>query len=138
MSTDLEQRGEDHQGIEGFLVDDIRKILKKTKTTICVYCNLPNATSRCAFPNCKQIFHYPCGQENHALSQFCDSFKSYCTKHNLLKCRNARRFSSIKNCPASCIYCHDLINGENYYVTECCRSCVMHTVCVKVGILNWK
>lgn len=135
MSTDLLQRGRDLDGIDGFLISDIQNILNATKNVKCTYCHKPNATARCNAPDCYKIFHYPCGLRNHALSEFCNSFHSYCDVHNLNRGRNLRRYIALSNIPPNCIYCHEVIRAEHdYYVTECCRVCVMHTRCLKVCV----
>lgn len=136
MSTNLNQRGGDNEGIEGFLVNDIRNLLENTVNAKCVYCHLPHATSICLYTNCKKAFHYPCGQENQANAQFCGRFASYCKEHNSVKRKNTQRFLALNtDYPITCIYCQDVINDEDYYVTECCRSCVMHIKCVRVSLL---
>lgn len=133
FSTDLQQRGEDNEGIEGFLLKDIRKILKNTNNIKCCYCGLPNATARCQYNRCQKIFHFFCGMHKNALSQFCGAFTSFCDKHNLNRSKNIRRYLAISTYSTNCIYCQEIITPDSdYFVTECCRSCVMHKTCLKV------
>lgn len=133
MSTDLLQHGRDNEGIDGFLINDIRKVLINSKNVKCVYCGLPNATARCRQEGCDKVFHFPCGLQKHALSQFCDAFHSFCDRHNFSRISSIRRYLALGSYPPSCIYCHDPIRPEHdYFVTDCCRACIMHITCLKV------
>lgn len=134
LSTDLLQRGRDNEGIDGFLISDIRKAIINSRNVKCVYCTLPNATARCRHKGCNKVFHFPCGLDEHAVSQFCNLFGSFCDRHNFLRLENHTRYFQLGVNPPSCIYCQERIRtGQDYYVTKCCGACIMHMICLKVN-----
>ncbi|KAF3429958.1 hypothetical protein E2986_01232 [Frieseomelitta varia] len=81
LSSNMQQRGKDDQGILGFLKTDIKKEILRGKRLVCSYCKKPGATLGCCNVKCKKIFHYPCGLRAGTLNQFFGQFRSYCIKH---------------------------------------------------------
>ncbi|XP_044010017.1 putative mediator of RNA polymerase II transcription subunit 26 [Aphidius gifuensis] len=81
LSSNMQQRGEDEDGILGFLADDIQKELRRGKRLYCSYCKRNGATLGCCNTKCKRIFHYPCGLKAGSLHQFFGEFRSYCVSH---------------------------------------------------------
>ncbi|KAK1129058.1 hypothetical protein K0M31_020188 [Melipona bicolor] len=81
LSSNMQQRGKDDQGILGFLKIDIKKEILRGKKLVCSYCKKSGATLGCCNIKCKKIFHYPCGLRAGTLNQFFGQFRSYCIKH---------------------------------------------------------
>lgn len=69
------QRGDDDEGINGFLKDDILREVKRAKRLRCVFCGHSGAASACCIKSCRVTYHYLCGIKNAILSQFFGSFK---------------------------------------------------------------
>lgn len=81
LSTYTKQRGNDDEGIFGFLEADIRSSLRNVRMHRCSYCQKSNAYIHCADETCDRKFHLPCGLKNNCLSQFSGEFRSYCSHH---------------------------------------------------------
>lgn len=81
MSTHAQQNGEDDEGIGGFLVPDIRYLIKSHTKTKCMYCRKTGASVRCFGEKCNRYFHVICGVKNNCLNQFEDPFRSFCHLH---------------------------------------------------------
>ena len=78
--SDGKQRGEDQEGISGFLKADAINIVSNSKKHKCIYCNENNAATKCE--KCNKRYHYICGNEKGATFISSGiSTKSYCHLH---------------------------------------------------------
>lgn len=75
LSSNMEQKGNDDEGILGFLAEDIQKELRRGKRLVCSYCKKQGATLGCCNVRCKRIFHFPCGMKAGSLHQFFGEFR---------------------------------------------------------------
>lgn len=74
----LEQNGEDHEGINGFLPEDIQKEKNRGGCLKCIFCNQKGATTACSNAACKATYHFTCavnrGPSERPHFNFCDNF----------------------------------------------------------------
>ena len=98
FSSGLGQRGEDGDGVKGFLASDIRRELRRGSRLKCVFCKKKGATVGCAEPTCKKTYHLNCGNTHECLMQFFGQFKSLCSRHRDHKVSKPRRNSNNINC----------------------------------------
>lgn len=80
----LTQNGEFDEGIDGFLLPDIRKELKRGTHLKCSYCGQKGAVVGCLVPSCHLNYHLPCGIQNGVYNNFHEdghSYPSHCVKH---------------------------------------------------------
>ncbi|KAK0088412.1 hypothetical protein PV325_012076 [Microctonus aethiopoides] len=134
LSSNMQQRGRDEDGILGFLTIDIEKELKRGRRLVCSYCKKTGATLGCCNRKCKKVFHYPCGIKDNTLHQFYDQYKSFCVLHRPKQNIDAQTNSESPEHPI-CYICYDTVNRENIYQTlwaPCCKkNAWFHRDCVQ-------
>ncbi|KAK3708855.1 hypothetical protein QZH41_016277, partial [Actinostola sp. cb2023] len=81
FASGLAQNGEDSEGFDGFLFDDIRTEIKRAGKLPCTKCHIRGAATGCCIPKCRSAFHFCCGLKMSALFQFYGSFCAFCRKH---------------------------------------------------------
>ena len=81
FSSGLHQQGDEEQELRGFLLEDVKKEIRRGNKLKCHYCKQRGATVGCAKSTCKKSYHLPCGAANMALHQHYDQFKSFCSQH---------------------------------------------------------
>lgn len=79
--THVTQKGTDSSGILGFLLRDLKDSFKKYRQNVCSFCGELSAAVLCSEPGCTTKFHFICGYKNGCLTQFKDTFPSYCSEH---------------------------------------------------------
>ncbi|XP_076642992.1 uncharacterized protein LOC143353496 isoform X2 [Halictus rubicundus] len=136
LSSNMEQKGRDTDGILGFLISDIQKEIRRGKRLVCSFCKKNGATLGCCNTKCKKIFHYPCGLRAGSLHQFFGEFRSYCQNHRPrqkidLKVKNElEQITDIK-----CYICYDNVNPTDIINTiwaPCCKKNTwFHRKCVQ-------
>ncbi|KAM5129182.1 G2/M phase-specific E3 ubiquitin-protein ligase [Mantella aurantiaca] len=135
LSSGIWQRGEEHEGIYGFLVSDIKKELSRAKRLRCKVCKMPGASIGCVAPRCKRSYHYPCGQERQCIFQFMDSFRSYCWDH-----RPVQTFLLSEPDDASvCTICLEPVTHvPSYHILRgpCCKTSWCHRDCLQFQALS--
>ncbi|XP_077320918.1 G2/M phase-specific E3 ubiquitin-protein ligase [Lithobates pipiens] len=135
LSSGIWQRGEEHEGIHGFLVSDIKKELNRAKRLRCRICKLAGASIGCVISRCKRSYHYPCGLEKQCIFQFMDSFRSYCWEH-----RPVQTFPrSEPNESSACTICLEPVNHvPSYHVLRgpCCKTSWFHRECLQYQALS--
>ncbi|XP_055321593.1 PHD finger protein 7-like [Sitodiplosis mosellana] len=126
LSPNAVQRGEDNEGIDGFLVTDIRDFVKLHKKTKCYYCKKKCATVRCKNKKCPRYFHVKCGTENNCLFQF--GGDSYCHCHVDIKEKN-----TIHGDYWSCQICKEPMGPYNPItsIPSCCNQGFFHRTCIQ-------
>ncbi|XP_011342654.1 dentin sialophosphoprotein isoform X2 [Ooceraea biroi] len=136
LSSNMEQKGQDNEGILGFLTEDIQKELRRGKRLVCTYCRKSGATLGCCNVKCKRIFHFPCGLKAGSLHQFFGEFKSYCINHKPkqnIDQHILKEISSIDN--LLCYICYDKVNPSDHVETlwaPCCKKDAwFHRKCVQ-------
>merc|ERR1719509_537886 len=83
FSSNMITMGTKEEGIKGFLLEDIKKEIKRGHRLKCKFCKNKSATIRCGVRQCKTSFHFPCGLENDVLYQPYQNgnFEAYCKDH---------------------------------------------------------
>ncbi|XP_014478792.1 PREDICTED: uncharacterized protein LOC106746574 isoform X2 [Dinoponera quadriceps] len=136
LSSNMEQKGNDDEGILGFLAQDIHKELRRGKKLVCSYCKKIGATLGCCNVKCKRIFHYPCGLKAGSLHQFFGEFKSFCVNHRPRQKIDEYISNQInKICDLLCYICYDKANPKDLIGTlwaPCCKKDAwFHRKCVQ-------
>ena len=132
FSSGLGQRGEDCDGIRGFLASDIRRELRRGARLKCVFCKKKGATVGCAEAACKKSYHLNCGARHDCLMQFFGQFKSLCSRHRARP--RARRSAAT---PTTCTICQQELGGargkrdHSILTSGCCDTATFHRDCVQ-------
>ncbi|KAL5493181.1 hypothetical protein EMCRGX_G014319 [Ephydatia muelleri] len=136
FSSGLEQKGEDDEGIQGFLAPDILKEIKRGQRCRlkCFVCGQRGAYVGCANKRCRKTGHFPCLNEQGFLFQFCGSFSAYCQKHRPtqppLDFQSPRRLNcSICVCQVPAAPSFDVL------YSPCCKA-VLHRECIQKFALS--
>jgi len=133
FSSGLGQRGEEGEGLKGFLVSDIKREVRRGGRLKCVYCRKKGATVGCAEQKCKKSYHPICGQKHNSLFQFYDQFKSFCKEHR--PSQNVKKGEGGKSggpC-STCTICQEkLVRKATIKIlwSPCCHS-FFHRECVQ-------
>lgn len=127
LSTHTDQRGEDNDGILGFLEKDIRKSIKIARNAKCIYCKKFYAAVYCSQKNCKNVYHYPCGYSNLCLFQFENEYKSYCHEHLPAFLRKKETDEMLP-----CLICREYIDDLDAILRAptCCNEFRFHRKCL--------
>ncbi len=75
LSVQGEQKGQDSEGLHGFLPQSIEAEIARGKSLTCVYCASHGATVVCSFKSCRVRFHFPCGYNAGCLFLFMGQFQ---------------------------------------------------------------
>ncbi|KTF93332.1 hypothetical protein cypCar_00023136 [Cyprinus carpio] len=129
MSSGICQRGEEDEDVHGFLVDDIKKEIRRSSRLRCMYCKKIGASVGCSIKRCRQMVHMPCGLEQEFIFQFTDLFPSFCKKH-----APSQSWVSSPSLPLSCSVCLEPIEPVlSYNVLKCpvCHGSWFHRNCVQ-------
>lgn len=125
----LTQRGQPFEGIEGFLLKDIRRELGRGTQLRCCYCRRHGAVVGCAKATCDASYHLPCGIENGAFNHFyaekCN-YPSWCIKH-----RPKMIFPSFQGSKL-CTICQESVLSQDQnlaFFGSCCNS-YFHRDCI--------
>ncbi|CAN9501943.1 unnamed protein product [Ophioblennius macclurei] len=130
-SCGIYQRGEDNEGILGFLVDDIKKEIQRSSRLKCIGCRRSGACVGCSVPSCRRMVHFPCGRKLQFVSQFSGLFPSFCERHSPSQTLTSGLDHSL---PQSCSVCLDVLEPVlSYSVLKCpsCHNSWFHRECVQ-------
>ncbi|XP_015119244.1 uncharacterized protein LOC107042630 [Diachasma alloeum] len=134
LSSNMQQKGGDDEGILGFLTLDILNELKRGKRLSCSYCKKIGATLGCCNTKCKKIFHLPCGLKSGSLHQFFGEFRSYCVNHRPKQKIDEKIKAQISD-QLLCYICYDNVDRNNLFETlwaPCCKkNAWFHRLCVQ-------
>lgn len=133
----MPQKGEDHSGILGFLLRDIRHEIALAKKRKCKYCSEMSASVRCC--KCKEYFHLVCGHTSKCLSEFVGEFKSYC--HSCVPEDKYLNELFTRKPPKStelCFICTEVMgtNPKSWIYAKCCGNGFTHARCMKSYALS--
>ncbi|KAM3842528.1 G2/M phase-specific E3 ubiquitin-protein ligase [Diretmus argenteus] len=131
MSSGVYQRGEEDEGIFGFLGEDIKQEIRRSSRLTCYGCKKKGASVGCCIRSCRKMIHFPCGKKQQFISQFTDLFPSYCKDHSPTQSVSAGLDLSL---PQSCSVCLDSIDPVlSYSVLKCpaCHTSWFHRDCVQ-------
>ncbi|NXD05794.1 G2E3 ligase, partial [Nothocercus nigrocapillus] len=135
MSSGIWQRGEEDEGIYGFLVTDIRKEVNRAAKLKCNICKKKGASIGCVAPKCKRSYHFPCGVQKECIFQFMEDFRSYCWEH-----KPVQKFSVKGSRESSqCVICLELVEQLPLYSvlkSPCCKNAWFHRECLQYHALS--
>uniref|UniRef100_A0A8C4H7H2 G2/M-phase specific E3 ubiquitin protein ligase n=1 Tax=Dicentrarchus labrax TaxID=13489 RepID=A0A8C4H7H2_DICLA len=119
-SCGVYQRGEEDEGVFGFLVDDIQQEIRRSARLTCCCCKKKGACVGCNVRSCRKTIHFPCGRKQKFISQFTGLFPSYCPDHSPTQSLCVGLDLSL---PQSCSVCLDAIDPVLCYSVLKCPSC---------------
>ncbi|XP_036398859.1 G2/M phase-specific E3 ubiquitin-protein ligase [Megalops cyprinoides] len=131
MSSGVYQRGEEDEGVHGFLVEDIKQEIRRSSRLKCSLCKRKGASVGCSIKSCRKMVHLPCGIKGEFIFQFTGLFPSFCRKHRPTQ---TLTLSSRISPPGSCSVCLDRIEPVlSYSVLKCpcCHSGWFHRDCIQ-------
>uniref|UniRef100_A0A3Q2FLA8 G2/M-phase specific E3 ubiquitin protein ligase n=1 Tax=Cyprinodon variegatus TaxID=28743 RepID=A0A3Q2FLA8_CYPVA len=129
-SSGVYQRGEESEGVFGFLVDDIKQEIRRASRLTCFGCKKKGACVGCNVRSCRRVVHFPCGRNQMFITQFTEMFPSYCQDHSPTQTLSVDSDFSL---PQSCSICLDSIHPIlSYSVLKCpsCHTSWFHRDCV--------
>ncbi|XP_063295486.1 G2/M phase-specific E3 ubiquitin-protein ligase [Pelobates fuscus] len=135
LSSGIWQRGEEDEGLYGFLLDDIKKEVNRAKKMKCCLCKNRGASIGCVTPRCKKSYHYPCGVEKECIFQFTESFRSYCWDHRPVQLVTSSQVGGSSHCT---ICLENIEHTPSYHVlhSPCCKSSWFHRDCLQYQALS--
>ncbi|KAK2583640.1 hypothetical protein KPH14_009576 [Odynerus spinipes] len=140
LSAKMEQKGSDDEGILGFLINDIKKELRRGKRLVCSYCKKNGATLGCCNTKCKRVFHFPCGLRAGTLNQFFGEFRSFCINHRPKQKIDEHIKKKTKHSDSLCYICYDTINLQDHvgilWAPCCKKDAWFHRKCVQQLAMN--
>uniref|UniRef100_A0A673CCC7 G2/M-phase specific E3 ubiquitin protein ligase n=1 Tax=Sphaeramia orbicularis TaxID=375764 RepID=A0A673CCC7_9TELE len=132
-SCGIYQRGQEDEGVFGFLEDDIKQEMRRSGRLKCIVCKKKGACVGCYVSSCKKVVHFPCGRQHQFISQFTGDFPSYCPSHGPSQSLGPGGHLDI-SLPRSCSVCLDSIDPIlSYSVLKCpsCHTSWFHRDCVQ-------
>uniref|UniRef100_F7BSS9 G2/M-phase specific E3 ubiquitin protein ligase n=1 Tax=Monodelphis domestica TaxID=13616 RepID=F7BSS9_MONDO len=135
MSSGIWQRGEEKDGVYGFLIEDIRKEVNRASKLKCCICKKNGASIGCVSSKCKRSYHFPCGVQKECIFQFTENFGSFCWDHR-----------PVQNTPSGhctvssqCTICLEYVEHFPTYSilgSPCCKNAWFHRDCLQVQALS--
>ncbi|XP_035183627.1 G2/M phase-specific E3 ubiquitin-protein ligase [Oxyura jamaicensis] len=135
MSSGIWQRGEEDEGVDGFLITDIRKEVNRAAKLKCNICRKKGASIGCVAPKCKRSYHFPCGLRKECIFQFMEDFRSYCWEHKPVQIFSDKESRG----PSQCTICLDLVEHLPLYSvlkSPCCKNAWFHRKCLQYQALS--
>ncbi|KAJ0009198.1 hypothetical protein NQD34_016613 [Periophthalmus magnuspinnatus] len=134
-SCGVYQKGAEREGVFGFLVNDIKREMRRSSRLTCFGCHKKGACVGCFVPRCRKKVHFPCGQRLEFVSQFKCPFPSYCPAHAPSQSLSPGLSPGLDlSLPQSCSVCLDPIDPLlSFSVLKCpsCHSSWFHRHCVQ-------
>ncbi|KAK7879769.1 hypothetical protein WMY93_033559 [Mugilogobius chulae] len=130
-SCGIYQKGQQNQGVFGFLLNDIKKEMRRSSRLRCSGCKHKGATVGCFVSRCRKKVHFPCARRLEFVSQFTCPFPSFCPDHSPSQSLSPGLDLSL---PQSCSVCLDQIEPVlSFSVLKCpsCHSSWFHRDCVQ-------
>ncbi|XP_071414100.1 G2/M phase-specific E3 ubiquitin-protein ligase isoform X1 [Pithys albifrons albifrons] len=135
MSSGIWQRGEEDEGVDGFLITDIRKEVNRAAKLKCNICKKKGASIGCVTPKCKRSYHFPCGIQRECIFQFMEDFRSYCWAHKPVQTLMDKEPRGA----SQCTICLDLVEHLPAYTvlkSPCCKNAWFHRECLQYQALS--
>uniref|UniRef100_A0A3B4AIN1 PHD-type domain-containing protein n=1 Tax=Periophthalmus magnuspinnatus TaxID=409849 RepID=A0A3B4AIN1_9GOBI len=134
-SCGVYQKGAEREGVFGFLVNDIKREMRRSSRLTCFGCHKKGACVGCFVPRCRKKVHFPCGQRLEFVSQFKCPFPSYCPAHAPSQSLSPGLSPGLDlSLPQSCSVCLDPIDPLlSFSILKCpsCHSSWFHRHCVQ-------
>ncbi|NXG20360.1 G2E3 ligase, partial [Grallaria varia] len=135
MSSGIWQRGEEDEGIYGFLITDIRKEVNRAAKLTCNICKKKGASIGCVTPKCKRSYHFPCGIQRECIFQFMEDFRSYCWEHKPVQTLMDKESGGASQCTI-CLDLVDHLPAYNVLKSPCCKNAWFHRECLQYQALS--
>ncbi|XP_050520438.1 PHD finger protein 7-like isoform X2 [Daktulosphaira vitifoliae] len=133
LSSQAIQRGQDNEGIWGFLLNDIKSEIERGSKAVCIYCKKVGATISCCSSKCRKIFHLPCGMEHGSMHQFYQTFKSFCQQHRITQTVDLQELQ--KSACVQCAICKEDVKPtplpSSLWAPCCKRNAWFHRRCIQ-------
>ncbi|KAM4694241.1 PHD finger protein 7-like [Discoglossus pictus] len=133
LSSGLWQEGEEKDGFYGFLMNAVKKEVKRAAKLTCTVCKRKGASISCNYQNCRRNFHFPCGQENKCIFQFFDRYESFCWDHRPVQDVPPER--RVFRC-SICLERVQASPGYGVLKSPCCKHSWFHRICVQKHALS--
>ncbi|XP_066859482.1 PHD finger protein 7-like [Anser cygnoides] len=118
LANGLYRLGSLHDGILGFLLEDIQHTIKRASQKQCFVCGERGATITCTETGCERSFHLPCASEGECVTQFFGQYRSFCWEH-----RPQQAVQAAPEQDTICIICMDPVGDSKSYHTMVCPAC---------------
>jgi len=133
------QRGKDEEGLNGFLLEDLRKEVRRGESLICCFCKKNGATIPCHKKGCKKNYHFSCGalcqEPGQHVYIFLNNMDSYCFTHRPRQSK-AANLSPDSTCMICLESCGEVSGpGPGKLVSPCCGR-TYHGDCVQKAALQ--
>ncbi|XP_006009747.2 uncharacterized protein LOC102357138 [Latimeria chalumnae] len=93
FSPKLVTRGSENlEDFAGFLVQDVKKEVQRSRRLKCNYCKKNNASIGCDVKQCPRTFHYPCAAKHGLQIVEEEEYKIYCKDHEAQENGNTGEF----------------------------------------------
>ena len=127
FSSGLAQNGTDGESntINGFLVEDVNKELRRGLKIKCSGCKQPGGYIGCAVRTCRKAGHFPCLHTLGYTFQHCGSFEAFCPKH----CPTQSKIQNTDESNECCI-CLTELGSSNKLYCPCCLT-TFHKICIQ-------
>uniref|UniRef100_A0A8C8RUK1 G2/M-phase specific E3 ubiquitin protein ligase n=1 Tax=Pelusios castaneus TaxID=367368 RepID=A0A8C8RUK1_9SAUR len=135
MSSGIWQRGEEDEGVYGFLIKDIRREVNRAAKLVCNICKKKGASIGCVAPKCKRSYHFPCGVQRECIFQFMENFRSYCWAHRPVQELPSGESRGSSQCTI-CLEFVDQLPLYNVLKSPCCKNAWFHRDCLQCQALS--
>lgn len=134
LSSNLEQKLNENDGILGFQEDDLTNEVKRASKLTCYYCKHRGGNIGCCKKGCRKSFHLPCALKNDCLVQFSGAFDSFCQVHHGIETASA-----VHSTDDRCVLCRHRM--EAYHPIKsiplsCCNNGWCHKNCLKKNAVD--
>lgn len=140
LATKLDQKGNDREGILGFLLKDIEKQVHGARNVRCCYCSRGGATVYCCGNSCPKVFHLPCGLREQSFHEFYGRFRSFCYAHRRVQVIDKATLIEAAKVQQICTICYETVIPEptpdTLWAPCCKKNAWFHKLCVQTLALN--
>ncbi|XP_026472743.1 PHD finger protein 7-like isoform X1 [Ctenocephalides felis] len=136
LTQNTYQTAKPDTGIFGFTAKTIQAAYRRISQKICHYCGEKRANIKCYDEYCMIFYHLPCGILNECVTQYFETFNTYCPDHAPKQIvSNEDMLYSLANSRFEdcCGICYDTLIPEINYKTlwpPCCRNGFFHRKCI--------
>ncbi|XP_023656465.1 G2/M phase-specific E3 ubiquitin-protein ligase isoform X1 [Paramormyrops kingsleyae] len=131
MASGVYQRGEEDEGIYGFLVEDIKQEIRRSSRLTCNACKKKGASVGCNIKSCRKVVHLPCGIQQEFIFQFTGQFPSFCKDHRPVQIQPLSSYTSNPLCCSVCLESVEPVLSYTVLKCPCCHSGWFHRDCLQ-------
>lgn len=120
--------GDDNEGFEGFLPEDIQKAVELSINIKCIRCNRKGANLKCSRTRCKNYYHTNCALKDDVNFQFTGEYPIYCNEHFSKNVEMLRKHKRNE----SCMICSEpILIDQKSIMFPCCKNGYFHHRCIQ-------